>query len=254
MPNRPSPVRSILCVSSVALLGVSACSSSTSSGSSSETSQTTPTVSSQPSSMRSLRYCEVLLLDLTESGLRAEVYNTYPLNDCPDDVWTGLDGAAIATSESVPFALLNGPRFWLMDAVERLDDGTVVMKTFSGTAGTIDMNRYAVVALGSPDTIGRAYTPQSVDRKSRFTFRAGSTIFVLTDPSGARYVMQSWSQQRDPSLSERDLSSLGSRLQLPQGWTFSVETLDADLVIDSRGTPAQVFQDELMNTYSLVTN
>lgn len=204
--------------------------------------------------MRGLRYCEVLLLNLTESGLQAEVYNTYPLNDCPNDVWQGLDGTAIAAAEQVPFALLNGPRFWLMDAVERLEDGSVISKTFSGSAGGIDMNRYAIVTLGTPDTIGQAYVAQSVDRKARFTFHSGSTIFVLIDTDGNRYVMQSWSQQRDPALTETDLVTLGERLELPDGWTFGTETLDSDLVVDSTGAPAQVFQDELMNTYSLITN
>jgi hypothetical protein len=202
--------------------------------------------------MRGLRYCEVLLLNLTEAGLQAEVYNTYPLNECLDDVWRGLDGGAIAQAEAVPFALLNGPRFWLMDAVERLDDGSIIKKTFSGSAGDMDMNRYAVVAFGTPDTIGQSYSPQSVDRKSQFSFLAGSEVYVLTNDAGQRYVMQSWSQQRDPSLTEEDLAGLGPRLDLPEGWSFSVETLDGDLVIDSTGAPAQVFQDELMNTYSLI--
>ena len=75
---------------------------------------------------------------------------------------------------------------------------------------------------------------------------------MLTDSNGQRYVMQSWSQQRDPALTEGDLADLGSRLDLPEGWTFGVETLENDLVIDSTDAPAQVFQDELMNTYSLV--
>lgn len=203
-------------------------------------------------SLRGLRYCEVLLLNLTEAGLQAEVYNTYPLNDCPNDTWMSLDGGAIAAAEGVPFALLNGPRFWLMDFVQRLDDGSVIKKTFTGSAGAMEMNRYAVVTIGTPDTIGRAYTPQAVERKSRFTFRSGSQVFVLTDAEGQRYVMQSWSQQRDSSLTEAGLDDLGSRLDLPVGWTFSVEILESDLEIDSTGAPAQVFQDELMNTYSLI--
>ena len=241
--------RSAVAVISLSLLASCSLSTSSSEGT---TADSTPPASEAPVSMRGLRYCEVLLLNLTEAGLRAEVYNTYPLNDCLDDVWRGLDGGAIAQTEAVPFALLNGPRFWLMDAVERLDDGSVIKKTFSGSAGGMDMNRYAVVAIGTPDTIGKAYSPQKVDRKSRFSFLAGSEIYVLTDSSGQRYVMQSWSQQRDPALTEGDLADLGSRLDLPEGWTFSVETLENDLVIDSTGAPAQVFQDELMNTYSLI--
>lgn len=241
--------RTTVAVLSLALLA--SCSSSTSSSGDTTPDSTQPAVEA-PVSMRGLRYCEVLLLNLSESGLQAEVYNSYPLNECLDDVWRGLDGGAIAEAEAVPFALLNGPRFWLMDSVERLDDGTVIKKTFSGSAGDMEMNRYAVVAIGTPDTVGKAYSPQTVDRKSRFSFLAGSEIYVLTDSSGQRYVMQSWSQQRDPALTEVDLADLGSRLDLPEGWTFSVETLESDLVIDSTGAPAQVFQDELMNTYSLI--
>lgn len=201
-------------------------------------------------SMRGLRYCEVLMLNLGDDGLRAEVYNTYPLNECPADIWMGLDGGAIAAEAGIPFAILNGPRYWLMDAVDRVDDGSVITTTFTGAMGDIDMNRYAVVLLGTPDTVGQAYTPQNVDRKSRFTFRAGSTIFVLTDPTGARFVMQSWSQQRDAQLDEAGLAELGSRLQLPEGWTYSADVLQQDLVLDSTQSPAQVLQDEFMNSYS----
>lgn len=241
----------------LAFIGVTACSSTTTSDAGVDQADSVPPDSmlsavDTSASMRGLRYCEVLLLNVGDQGLQAEVYNTYPLNDCPDETWLGLDGAAIAAKEAVPFALINGPRFWLMDSVERLDDGSIITKTFTGSAGDIDMNRYAVVTLGTPDTIGQAYTPQSVDRKSRFTFRAGSTIFVLIDPTGSRFVMQSWSQQRDPALVEADLAQLGGRLDLPEGWTFTTETLANDLVVDSTSVPARVFQDELMNTYSLL--
>lgn len=200
--------------------------------------------------MRGLRYCEVLLLDLGDNGLQAEVYNTYPLNDCADEVWRGLDAAAIAQTESVPFAVLNGPRYWLMDAVERVQDGSVITKSFGGSAGSMEMNRYAVVLLGTPDVVGKAYTEVAVDRKARFSFRAGSEIYVLVDPNGSTYVMQSWSQQRDPSLTASDLPALADRLDLPQGWSFQVETLDEDLIVDTSGAPARVLTDELNNTYS----
>lgn len=206
------------------------------------------------SAMRGLRYCEVLLLDAGPNGLRAEVFNTYPLNDCPEEIWSSLDAAAIAQDRSVPFALLNGPRFWLMDSVSRVDDGSVIATTFTGTSGSLEMNKYAEVILGTPDRVGLPYSPQSVDRKSRFTFTAGSTIYVLVDPEGNRYVMQSWSQQRDATLSQDDLANLADRLTLPSGWSYVVDTVTSDLVVDSTSTPARVLQDEFLNTYSLTTN
>lgn len=198
--------------------------------------------------MRGLRYCEILLLSRSEAGLVAEVYNTYPLNDCPVDSWTDLDPAAIAAEAGVPLALTNGPRFWLMDSVEKADPESVVTREFGGLA----MNRYAQVVIGAPETAGQPYSPQSVDRKAIFTFQAGQTIYVLTSIDGSAYVMQSWSQQRDPSLTEADLAALGDRLALPEGWTYSSRVLTEDLVVDTTSRPAQVLQDELMNSYSLV--
>lgn len=212
------------------------------------TESTTTTTSTAGNRMRGLRYCEILLLSRNDAGLVAEVYNTYPLNDCPDDAWTSLDSAAIAQAAGVPLALVNGPRFWLMDSVEKVDRDTITTKEFGGLA----MNRYAQVVIGNPDTVGRPYSPQSVNRKSRFTFLAGQTVFVLTATDGTEYVMQSWSQQRDPNLTEADLATLGSRLQLPAGWTYTSRVLDADLVVDTTTEPAEVLQDELMNSYSRI--
>lgn len=198
--------------------------------------------------MRGLRYCELLFLTATESGLTAEVYNTYPLNDCPSDQWATLDPAAIAIEAGVPLALANGPRYWLMDSVRKSDQDSIITKVFGGLA----MNRYAQVVVGKPESVGVPYTPQSVDRKSTFAFAAGQMVFVLVTPEGLEYIMQSWSQQRDPALSESDLANLGSRLQLPDGWRFESRVLDQELVVDTSNAPARVLQDELLNSYSLI--
>ena len=50
-----------------------------------------------------------------------------------------------------------------------------------------------------------------------FTFDEGRTVYELTDPAGSTYVMQTWSQQKDPSLEEDDLAGLGDRLHLNVG-------------------------------------
>jgi hypothetical protein len=206
---------------------------------------TSTTISAE--SMRGKRYCEVLLLSPTASGIEATVYNSFPMGDCPDEQWRELDGVAIAAEQGAALALLNGPRYWLMDAVER-DTSDVVSTTF----GSIEMNRYATVTITDTSSIGRSYSPQSVDRKAVFVFRAGRTVFRLTADDGRQFVMQSWSQQVDATLSEEDLATLRDRLELPDGWSYEAVTLTADLVIDTSGQPAQVLQDELLNSYSLV--
>ena len=216
-----------------------------------ETSTTTSTASTStteaPESMRGKRYCEVLLLTPAATGIEATVYNSFPLGDCPDDQWKELDGVAIAAEQGAALALLNGPRYWLMDSVER-DSADVISAMF----GSIEMNRYATVAITDPSSVGRSYTPQTVDRKSLFVFRAGQTIFRLTADDGRQFVMQSWSQQSDPTLSEDDLADLGSRLQLPAGWVYEAVTLTDDLKVGITRQPAQVLQDEFLNSYSLI--
>ena len=52
-----------------------------------ETSTTNPAAAN----MHGKRYCEILLLNLKDDGIHAEVFNTYPLNDCPDDQWKAID-------------------------------------------------------------------------------------------------------------------------------------------------------------------
>ena len=197
--------------------------------------------------MRSERYCEVLLLGPTATGITATVFNSYPMGDCPDTDWQELDSAAIAADQGAALALLNGPRYWLMDAVER-DTSDVISQTF----GSIVMNRYATVAITDPTSLGARYAPQTVDRKSTFVFRAGQTVFRLTADDGRQFVMQSWSQQVDLTLSENDLADLGRRLELPDGWTYESIELTNDLVIGASAQPAQVLQDEFLNSYSLV--
>src|SRR3954452_14173753 len=69
--------------------------------------------------VRTDRYGEVLLVTLTDDGdVVADVFNTYPFNDCPAERWEQLETAKIAAAAGVTAALLNGPRYWLIDGVE----------------------------------------------------------------------------------------------------------------------------------------
>ncbi len=199
--------------------------------------------------MHGKRYCEILLLNLQEDGIHAEVFNTYPLNDCPDDQWKAIDTAAVAKDEGVVFASANGPRYWAMDSVVKSDMAEVYKKSFGG----MEMNRYASVFVGTnPADLLIPYSPHAVNRKSAFTFNAGTTVYMLRDAEGKTYVMQSWSQQIDPTLTEADLLTLADRLQLPDGWSYDYKTLTEEFVVETRADDAQVLGDDLHNSYSYV--
>jgi hypothetical protein len=63
------------------------------------------------------RYGEALLVRVAKSGPEATVYNTFPLNDCPAELWDRLDAKAIAAENGAVTALLNGHRHWLMSGI-----------------------------------------------------------------------------------------------------------------------------------------
>lgn len=192
-----------------------------------------------------LRYGEVLLVRMGESGPKAAVYNSFPLNDCPGELWEKLDAEAIAKEHGAVAALLNGPRYWLMSSIEKHAAGQQETATFGG----IDMIRQAVVQLSSMNPA--PYSVNKVDRKAVFTFDAGRPVFELVDPDGQHWVMQTWSQTTDTNLSLDDLPGLASRLQLPEGWTYQTRTLSSPLRVDTTTRDAHVTQDDLANSYSL---
>ena len=191
------------------------------------------------------RYGEVLLVAATDSGPVATVYNTFPLNDCPAELWDELDPHAIAADNGAVAALLNGPRYWLMSSIGKVGRESLEHKTF----GRLEMIRQATVELSSMNPA--PYLVNTVDRKAVFTFDAGREIYELIDPDNRRWVMQTYSQTVDKALARNDLAALGNRLSLPAGWTYQARTPETPLRVDTTSRRASVTQDDLANSYSL---
>ena len=193
------------------------------------------------------RYGEVLLVRTGEQGPEATVYNTFPLNDCPAELWDALDAQAIATENHAAVALLNGPRYWLMSSIGKQGRDAQEHKCFGG----LEMMRQATVKLASMNPA--PYNVNRVDRKAIFVFDAGHEIYELIDPDDRRWVMQTYSQTVDRDLTLADLPALASRLSLPAGWRYEARTPSSVLRIDTTTTDACVTQDDLANSYSLQT-
>ena len=98
---------------------------------------------------------------------------------------------------------------------------------------------------------GAPYTERTIERENTWTWERGRRVYELLAPDGSNYVMQSYAQISDPSQSIGDLRSLGSRLELPQGWAYRVKRLQRDLTLRAGGE-ATIVQDELQNTYQRV--
>jgi hypothetical protein len=195
---------------------------------------------------RNGRYGEVLLAFM-DNGIRLDVYNSYVLNECPQDLWDQLSSEEIAAEFGAVMAVLNGPRYWLMDGIGKVDNIAAQLNDFGG----IKMNRVASITLDGP--LERApYREVSVNRGSIWFFDAGKEVFELRSADNKTYIMQAYCTGVDPSMSLDTLASLGERLSLPEGWTYSSRVLKDELKIDTTGSLATVLQDEFENTYSLV--
>jgi hypothetical protein len=213
----------------------------------SSTTSTTTGASDAGTNLHGKRYCEVLLVTLTGSTGTGDVFNSFPMNACPQARWAALDAGTVARDAGVPIAVLNGPRYWLMDSIKNYGPPDTVSRTFGG----IEMTKRATVDIGPIAQARVPYTTHAVNRSVVFRFERGTTIYELKDPAGHAYVMQTWSQQVDPALAEADLAGIGPRLHPPAGWTYSSRTLTTPLVVDTRSAPAHVLQDDLGNSYSL---
>lgn len=199
-----------------------------------------------PESVFGKRYGEVLLIRVGDNGPEAEVYNTFPLNDCPADLWTHLDPTDLAHQNDAAGVLLNGPRYWLMSRIEKDGGTSAERRTFGG----LEMLRQATVTLSSMNPA--PYGVNQVDRKAAFVYDSGHRVYELVDARDRHWVMQTYSQTVDPALTLDDLPRLADRLTVPPGWSYRTRILDEELRVDTTTTVASVLQDDLANTYSLL--
>ncbi|NBP54714.1 MAG: hypothetical protein EBU67_10635, partial [Actinobacteria bacterium] len=193
------------------------------------------------------RYGEVLAVFLRDDKLQAEVYGTQMLNDCPEELWSTLVADEIAREMGALFVKLNGPRHWMLDGLgTKVAPVAPVMREFNG----LMTRRIAVVDLGN-NPQSTPYSERHVDRGAMFYFDAGKSVYELVRPDGVAYVMQARCIGVDPHMTEESLETLGSRLALPNGWTYRTRVLDAELVVDTTSHVATVLQDEFENSYTL---
>ncbi|MDG2412356.1 MAG: DUF1330 domain-containing protein [Halioglobus sp.] len=198
------------------------------------------------------RYCEVLLFDSGGGAeLRADVYNSMPLSDCPQNLWDALDAEQIASDFSALSAGLNGIRFWVLDSIEaQLPSGPPVIENFGGI--TMRLAASVDLAPGSELNAAAPYKGNFVSRTTVWHYVAGRQVYELENPDGVRYRMQSFTRGQDPDQQLVDLQRLGQKLELPVGWSFHVLLLEEDSELLTVEGIAEVIVDDLGNTYQRV--
>jgi hypothetical protein len=190
------------------------------------------------------RYCEIIELKGAPPTAVATVWNTIGQNRCPPAWWNALNAGALARELGDTAVVLNGPRHFLMDAASAETGGR---RSFHGQR----LTKVATIPIHTAaDLVQTPYTDRTIARRNTWRWNRGRTVFELVAPGGDVYVMQSYAQIKDPTLTLAKLGSLGRRLKLPAGWRYRMRTLTRDLVLTARGT-ATVLQDELQDTYQL---
>jgi hypothetical protein len=193
------------------------------------------------------RYCEIIELKGSPPDATAVVWNTIGLNKCPASWWDAFDAGALAQELGDSVVVLNGPRHFLMDSVTA---GAGRIRSFHGQK----LRRVATIPIHTAADLTRtAYTDRTVARDNTWRWNRGRTVYELVAPGGDVYVMQAYAQIVDPKLTIAKLSSLGRRLDPPPGWRYRTRRLRHDLAVGAPGGQATIVQDELQNTYQLVS-
>ncbi len=192
--------------------------------------------------LHNARYCEIIEVKGTPPSVVVTVWNTIKLNRCPASWWNAFDAGELATELGDFAVVLNGPRHFLMDAAAATP-GPV--RSFHGEK----LQKVATIPVDNlADLVQTPYKERVIERDNTWEWNRGRLVYELIAPCGARYLMQSYSQIRDPELKIGQLKSLGERLSLPPGWRFTSRRLEHDLVLKAHGR-ARIVQDDLLNTY-----
>lgn len=203
-----------------------------------------------PEDLRDVRYCEVIPVFKDGATLNVEVYNTLGLNDCPGDAWQKLDPEKMAEQYGAQVVKLNGPRYWVINKL--VSGGATANGKVADFGGIQMILRGTLQTKVWQGSVGdKLYTPNDVHRTTVYTYLAGNMVYELTSPKGEVYMMQSYSQMIDAKLTIADLENLGTRLKLPQGWSYRARKLDADVALNADGV-AYVINDDFFNAYQRV--
>lgn len=191
------------------------------------------------------RYCEIVATTLSGSMGISRDYPTVGYNDCPADWWDAINVNKVAVDLNADQVIKNGPRYWVVDDLFSYREPTEIIVVDGRNLGLV-----ATVEFDS-STSTPPYAQSEVHRYTRYSYFAGTTIYQLTDPDGNVYVMQSYSVQKDTTLTRAGLETLGEVIDPPDGWSYSAKKLDRDFFLCTNGL-AYVIQDELGNSYQLV--
>jgi hypothetical protein len=195
--------------------------------------------------VRGTRYCEIIV---TDGWLRCAVYTTEGINHCPDELWRKITPKDAEHATGAAKAMLQGPRYWVMDKIQTTPLIHVEEKKFK----QLKTKKIAYVHIGLSDILNasKPYRKHTIDLHNTFTYKAGKPIYEIIDSKGHVYVMQSYSSEKSKQT-ENSLLNLGTKLKLPKGWRFKAGVSSKTVALKTKNNKAVVLHDDFKNRYQL---
>jgi hypothetical protein len=201
--------------------------------------------------LRGVRYMEIFLVssEPVNGDLMGTCYNTTPYNraggskdSAPAGAADKLNPVELAKQNDVKRVWLNPPRQWLLDNVD-IEIGKV--REFGG----LEAGWVAIMAM--PKGEWAPFTTTTIARKSMFSFNKGTTVYLVDDPQGTTYIMKSVSPSVDKANTYENISTVASRLKLPNGWKYRTAVLDKELVLIPTSGVATILKDNIDDVYDV---
>lgn len=201
------------------------------------------------------RYLEVFVVgdNPNGKGYIGATYNTTnfngpdPKNSAPQKLVDQLNTKEIAKDLNGESAFINGPRVWCLDWA-KVESGQV--RDFDGLqarwVANLEMKDAHQFDKGKP-----SYYISKIKRTSVFGINKGTKVFLMDDDQGRTWVMKSYSLVLDSTMTREKVPAMMAHLDLPEGWSYRVVTLDRDLVLKPTSGVAQIVTDNADNVYDL---
>jgi hypothetical protein len=115
--------------------------------------------------------------------------------------------------------------------------------------GSVAMKKVGQFSMGIIEAVGagKKYAEVTLKSSKVWIYNPGTTVYELQSPK-AVYVMQSYSQAIDKTLSLETLDDLKFKLAMPKGWKFGSRVLMDELRLGGLGN-AVVINDNFGCTY-----
>jgi len=200
-------------------------------------------------SVHNMRYCEMVVVKGSLTNLSVNIYNTLGYNACPEEQWKTIDVNKFKKQFSAHAVVANGPRYYLMDKIGLFNNTDTAIIYFD----SLQTKKWAEMHMGLGKALSMksnaAYKERAIKLASAKFFNKGDTVFELIGPEHT-YIMESYSQEVDSTLTLAGLPTLQQTLKLPDGWQYKMIVLDNDLqLITADGKEAYGLEDELNNRY-----